>query len=236
MPDLASQPFNNIEETATAWIRYFNDKLVDSNHLNPFHSFHPTHHHAQVISVCWHSLSQYIPWFLYQATARVQNKEFCHSMIRSAYEELGLCNYQNVHSDLFFDACKPLAISQDLQETVLAGREIEQCLRFLTQLLNNTKADQEVLGLFFCLIMAEKANLEFMLKVLDSQPLVHDLKKHSYFMSHQNNYTGFLDFSIELFMTSCQDVADKEFYIRGFEQGLQFWNEFWSASHKLTNA
>lgn len=207
------------------WINYFSNHHKVSESKSNFLKNEPlsSHQSACALGALWYEFSDFMPWFLSMAAASVSTNEMRQSLIQVAHEELGEGNKNQLHSEQF-----KKALSQ-------AGIVFSHCsftsehIDYLKEKLLTVKSEYTVLGLCLGLEIIANENIESLIGKLSLTPKMSAALESSYFFKvHRVNEDQHIEYNIKNFLHFCSSEIEKEKFMQGFEEALDFWHQFWS--------
>jgi hypothetical protein len=177
-----------------------------------------------------------MPWFLCQAAAMVSTNEKRHYVIQTAFEELGMRDAREIHPDMFWDAAKAVGIAEEERAAIHREPAPAAVLASLRAMLLSYKTDEEVLGILLGLEIPARENIETVFSSLaHSRDARATLDAHKFFVLHRQIEIEHVRLTVSNFLRFCTEDAQKERFIRGFDDGLAFWRSFWgSASDEVS--
>ena len=233
-----------IENTYTAdhegiakWTRKFEADVETLNVFSQFENACPrSHARAVVVGSLWHRFSGFMPWFLCQAAAMVSTNEKRHYVIQTAFEELGMRDAREIHPDMFWEVAKTAAVTDHDREKILSAELPEKAIEFLRLKLKSYSSDEEVLGILLGLEIPAEENIETVFRSLaHTDALSNTLNETKFFRLHRQIEPEHVRLTISNFLRFCGTDDERARFIRGFRDGLIFWQLFWSSAQVMIN-
>jgi len=217
----------DVVEWANRFLKRFRGRKI----FERFDSAHssPSIVKAKVIGTQWHRFSEFMPYILCSASAKVSNNRLRHYTIQTAYEELGARNADEIHHEMFWETALA-AGAQDSDRARMSNEpEIDDALRFLEHALVTSNSDEEILGLLLGLEICAEENIETVFSSLaHTKALETSLAETKFFKLHRQLEMEHIRLDISIFLRFCQKSQEKtERFITGFDAGVQFWEKFW---------
>jgi len=213
------------------WPETFRDILLRRSIFERFkedHLLEPSFATACAVGVSWHQFSEFMPWFLCRACAKVKNNEKRHYVIQTAYEELGMKRADKIHPDMFWTAVSAAGVTEFHKNKIRESSEIQETLAFLKRKLLSYKSDASVFGILLGLEFPAEENIETIFRALaHTQEIREFLDQHEFFVLHREIEKAHVDLTLSNFYRFCSKPADQKKFLGGFEDGIEFWNRFW---------
>lgn len=240
-PSAEALGYNGIrEQTFTAdhpavleWTRYFEKLTADAEIFRDFEERNPTSSlkQATVVAALWHRFSAFMPWFLCQAAAMVSSNEKRHYVIQTAFEELGMRDVREIHPDMFWSAAELAGVNVAEREQTLNAPAPTRVLLDLRAALLSYKTDEEVLGILLGLEIPAIENIETVFSSLAHNEISRSrLYAHKFFRLHRQIETEHVRLTVSNFLRFCTTEEQKDLFVRGFNDGLKFWRNFWDSA------
>jgi hypothetical protein len=221
------------------WTKYFSDILSDKAIFSRFTSpeIPKTLQSATVVANSWHLFSSFMPWFLCTAAAKVSTNFMRHYIIQTAFEELGMRDHKEIHPDMFWDAAKTVGVKQSLAEIQGADSTVQQSIDYLRRKLLHYGNDAKILGILLGLEIPAQENIETIYNCLAYNNVCEKrLAGHRFFIIHRKIEIEHVRLSVSNFLRFCTKEQEKADFIHGFNDGLYFWNCFWTGVKKLLHS
>jgi len=178
---------------------------------------------ALVVSECWHRFSELMPVLLCYAAYKVKSNLLRHYIIQVPFEELGMRNANEIHHVLFADAQKLMNIGR-----VKVKNKIKSLVFLEKSFHQNDDDDNYTLGLLLGLEIPGQENIKTILDCMSFDELVAKrLSKTKFFQIHQSIEIEHIRLNTSNFLRFCKKREQKKEFMRGFENGLLFWEKFW---------
>jgi hypothetical protein len=191
---------------------------------------------AIVVGSLWHRFSSFMPWFLCQASAMVSTNEKRHYVIQTAFEELGMRDAREIHPDMFWQVAKAAGVTDQDREKVLLAELPAKAIEFLRAKLMGYSSDEEVLGVLLGLEIPAEENIETVFKSLaHTDPLRDALNETKFFRLHRQIESEHVRLTISNFLRFCRTDDERARFIKGFHDGLIFWQLFWGSAKTMIN-
>jgi hypothetical protein len=227
------------EETFTSenpevirWREFFEERV---NSLGIFEGFERNHpgrsiERARAVGTQWYRFSSFMPWFLCQAAAMVSDNEKRHYIIQTAFEELGMRDVLEIHPELFWDAAITAESTIEDRKRLSCENGVSHALSKLKESLLSFKSDDEILGVLLGLEIPAKENIETIFSSLaHTNELTHKLTDNKFFKLHRQIESEHVRLTVANFLRFCQTEEKKNSFIKGFDVGTHFWNQFWNS-------
>lgn len=220
-----------------AWANSFLSRFREKKIFERFDSEQasPSLVKTKVVGTQWHRFSEFMPYILCSASARVSNNRLRHYTIQTAYEELGARNADEIHHEMFWETALA-AGAQDSDRARMANEpEINDALKFLEHVLVTAKSDEEILGLLLGLEICAEENIETVFSSLaHTKALETSLAETKFFKLHRQLEMEHIRLDVSIFLRFCQTSEEKtQLFTSGFDSGVQFWDLFWSGIGKI---
>ena len=215
------------------WTHEFGRKVEEKKIFDVFTTLHaePSQEKARVVGVLWHRFSDFMPWFLCQAAAKVSSNEKRHYVIQTAFEELGMRDAGEIHPDMFWKAAQIAGVTDEARDRIRSASEPAEALNGLRAALSATQSDAEILGLLLGLEIPAVENIETILASLShGDTVARQLNDHKFFKLHRMIETEHVRLTVANFLRFCSSENDKALFIKGFDRGLEFWERFWTTA------
>ncbi|BCA96951.1 hypothetical protein TUM19329_33120 [Legionella antarctica] len=192
-------------------------------------------HKAVAIATQWYRFSSIMPWILCKAATVVSNNIKRHYVIQGAYEELGMRDVNEIHPERFREAAIDAGVDESLFEKHQGFSRVNDSLDKLVKSLTTSKTDAEVMGILLGLECPAEENVETLFLGLALTPEIKaQLLKSIFFRIHRAIECEHIRLAVSNFLRFNSDEVSKKDFIKGFDQGIQFWVEFWSGLAQLT--
>ena len=219
-----------------SWTGYFLDRTHAKRIFDRMNGelVSPSIEKAKAVGVCWHVFSESTPWLLCQAAAQVSTNEKRHYVIQTAFEELGMRDVTEIHPDLFWSAAKMIGVTEADHSRIGIDKNLHESLQALKSALLGYRTDAEVLGVLLGLEIPARENIEAIFQGLAHSSLASDaLAKTKFFIVHRFVESEHIRITVANFLRFCQSPEEKRLFIKGFEDGIEFWSTFWNAVSDL---
>lgn len=185
---------------------------------------------AEIVGISWHEFSEFMPWLLCQAAAKVSTNEKRHYVIQSAFEELGMRSADEIHPNMFWELVQSIGVSNEKRFALRSSRKIRTTLEFLKDKLFAYSTDCEILGLLLGLEIPATENIECVFSSLaHTKNIEIYLGKHKFFTLHRTIETEHVRLTVSNFLRFCSDESSKRRFLTGFDDGVSFWEQFWGS-------
>jgi hypothetical protein len=185
---------------------------------------------ANVVGVLWHRFSEYMPQFLCQAAAQVSTNQIRHYVIQTAFEELGMRDSTEIHPDMFWQSALSAGVTAQDKDRLENDTRVNKTLNVLKEALSSSKTDSEILGMLLGLEIPAIENIEMIYQSLaHTEELRSTLAQSKFFALHRQIEIEHVRLTVANFIRFCTTSADKADFIKGFENGLEFWQTYWNA-------
>ena len=215
-----------------AWANSFLKRFREEQIFEAFDTNHsvPSLIKAKVVGTQWHRFSDLMPYVLCAASAKVSNNRLRHYTIQTAYEELGARNADEIHHEMFWETAVMAGATNADRDALSGEPEISRALKFLEQVLMDSKSDEEILGLLLGLEICAQENIETVFSSLaHTKELDSKLAETKFFKLHRQLEMEHIRLDISIFLRFCQNSKEKtQLFTNGFDCGVQFWDQFWS--------
>ena len=222
-------------EEVIKWIDFFNERFRKKKIFETFEGKHPLPDFtkAQVVGSLWYQFSDFMPWFLSQATANADSNEVRHYIIQTAFEELGMRDVHEIHPEMFWGVVKASGVSDADRARLGRNHGIKQVLAFLKTSLLECKTQSEILGMVLGLEMPAQENIESIFySVAHSKEVEAMLTESKFFKLHRQLEEEHIRLAISNFLRFCPSQVEKQEFIKGYDLGITFWEMFWENASK----
>lgn len=220
-----------------AWANWFLSRFREKKIFERFEANHSAASLAKtkVVGTQWHRFSDFMPYILCAASAKVSNNRLRHYTIQTAYEELGARNADEIHHEMFWETALAAGAQNSDRIRMAHEPEIDDALRFLEQVLVTAKTDEEILGLLLGLEICAQENIETVFSSLaHTKALETSLAETKFFKLHRQLEMEHIRLDVSIFLRFCKGSEEKtRLFTSGFDSGVQFWEKFWSGTGKL---
>jgi hypothetical protein len=111
---------------------------------------------------------------------------------------------------------------------------VTDSLTFLRKALLASSSDAEILGMMLCLEIPACENIETIFTALAyTKRLEQDLAETKFFKFHRQIEIEHIRLSVANFLRFCRTEKEREEFVRGCDQGLNFWSLFWSSVSEI---
>lgn len=181
---------------------------------------------ASVVCREWHRFSEFMPWFLCQAAAKVSTNRLRHYIIQTAFEELGGRDWSEIHHELFLRSATAAGVAT-------VGNDPAVCVESLGLLKNalvSATSDAEILGLLLGLEIPARENIETIFESLAFDEVSRAaLDASKFFRLHRQLELEHIRLTISMFLRFCHSTKSQIEYLNGFDTGIEFWKRFWGS-------
>jgi hypothetical protein len=185
---------------------------------------------ATVVGVLWHRFSEYMPQFLCQAAAQVSTNQIRHYVIQTAFEELGMRNSNEIHPDMFWQSAISAGATAQDKDRLDNDSRLNATLLALKEALSSCTTDAEILGMLLGLEIPAIENIEMIYQSLaHTEELKTSLAQSRFFALHRQIEIEHVRLTVANFLRFCVTPEAKTGFIKGFENGLEFWQAYWNA-------
>ncbi len=189
---------------------------------------------AVAVAGAWHAFSEFMPWFLCEASARVSNNRIRHYVIQTAFEELGMRREDEIHHEMFWSAAEEVGIGRNVRDRYSRDPKVMGALQMLRETILNTTSDAEILGLLLGLEMPAEENIDTVFFSMSySEEAERRLGETHFFKIHKMIEIEHVRLTISNYLRFCGTDKRKAQYRTGFEAGTHFWDKFWTACGDL---
>jgi hypothetical protein len=218
-----------------AWHRCFSDRtpqLIFKTFLSQTRTFQEGRRIA--CGVLWYEFSKFSVWYLCQSAAKSSDAVKRHYIIQYAFEELGMRDVDEIHSELL----KKCAISSGIKETAFEElkdwKPLHNELTNLREILLHYSMDAEVLGLNLGMEFPARENISTVQICLSPDPISAKIILQSrFFQIHNVIEAEHIRLGIANFLRFCPREDDKIGFLTGFDDGIRFWVGFWTVVSQL---
>lgn len=192
---------------------------------------------ARMIATGWHAFSEIMPWVLSCAATMVSNNHIRHYIIQAAYEELGMRNYNEIHADIFWKSAISINVAKPAIEILKEDSELRKSLNYLRRKLQSYNHDMEVLGILAGLECPAVENIIAVMSAMSYDKNASEiLKTDIFFILHTQIEEEHIRLTTANFMRFKRTETDRDKFMVGFNDGLNFWKKFWRAmKYHITN-
>ena len=219
-----------------AWTEFFEQETLKRNIFSRFFELNPVPSSARAVAVGtqWHRFSEFMPWFLCQAAALVPTNPIRHYVIQTAFEELGMRDSTEIHSDLFWRTTESVGVTCNDRQRLSQYEPVSSALNFLKEELLGMKNYAEILGIMLGLEIPAKENIEAIFLSLSNSKLDEaKLRKTKFFTLHRQIEIEHVRLNVANFLRFCPEISERDLFLVGFNKGLMFWEQFWSGISQL---
>lgn len=219
------------------WTKFFHERFREKKIFENFEAktTHTDIHKAVAVATQWYRFSSIMPWILCKAATMVTGNVKRHYVIQGAYEELGMRDVNEIHPERFREAAVDAGVDDSLFEKHQGFTPVNTCLDKLVAALTDSRNDAEVMGLLLGLECPAEENVETLLLGLVQTPEIKEqLLKSIFFRIHKAIECEHIRLTISNFLRFNRDDSSRKDFIHGFDQGIQFWVEYWDGVEKLT--
>ena len=216
-----------------AWTRQFEQRATEKGIFTTLIATHPAPSIKKAITVgaLWHRFSEFMPWFLCQASAMVSTNEKRHYVMQTAFEELGMRDAAEIHADMFWSAANLAGATISDRDRIRLQSTPTSVLERLRTYLFESHSDSEILGLLLGLEIPAIENIETLLASLShNSDLGEKLAAHKFFRLHRQIEIEHVRLTVANFLRFCGTEDERALFIRGFDKGLEFWLQFWTSA------
>lgn len=197
----------------------------------------PTRQRALLVGTSWYLFSNTVGEFLSRAAAAMSDNIKRFTLVQILWEELGEGKDQDIHADMFYRSILATGITEQEIASITDSLLTDLPLPFLKKALVECQTEHQVLGLCAGVEAPAKENIEM---IHDS--LAHDgdaaeaLDKQAFFKLHRAIEDGHINLGTLNFIRFCKEPPTQAAYLKGFDEGVQFWKLFWHyVDTKLTS-
>ncbi len=177
--------------------------------------------HANVVFGMWFRFSEVMPKVLSKIASKYDCNEERACAIQIAHEELGEGQLNHIHCNAFKRVGEKIGLRINQQDNC-------ESLNKLSNFVDRSSGDKELLGLGLGLEIIANENISTIFNYLSYDDLSKDILERSYFFkTHFVNEDGHIAENINNYRF-CETEEDKVLFLKGFFNGLDFWQEFWS--------
>jgi hypothetical protein len=177
---------------------------------------------AAVIGSKWKHFSEFMPWFLCQAAAKVSSNLKRTYICKPAFEELGMGIPEDIHPYQFQECLKLAGVTKSA--THLAPIHIVRDFLF-----GADREDNSIFGLCAGLEIIANDNIEFLFNALAyNAHLRKQLSETEFFKIHRVNEQGHIELTIGNFLRFSPLREDRLKFLEGFDKAIEFWFHFWN--------
>lgn len=215
----------------TEWMNFFVSRFRERKIFEEFNSdLAKTKARSRSVALSWHQFSEFMPYFLCQASAMMSNNQKRHYVIQTAFEELGMRDAQKIHHEMFWSAVQKI----DPQCTVEKLPQIENELSLLKKKLLSSENDSYILGLLLGLEGPAEENIETLFESLAYDSTAQTkLEATEFFVVHRQIEIEHVKLTVSNFLRFCEDESSQAEFITGFDAGIDFWQSFWSSTKAI---
>lgn len=182
---------------------------------------------AVVVGSCWYRFSNFVPWLLCHAAAKVSTNRLRHYVIQTAFEELGMRNVDEIHAEMF---------RQTVGDTqgVLASRYAHgderplASLEFLRESAQRLDSDGFVLGFLLGMEIPAEENIQTIFDEMSFDAGARTfLENTAFFRLHRQIESEHIRLNVSTFLRFCAAESDRADFRKGVSLALDFWERFW---------
>lgn len=190
---------------------------------------------SYVIGNMWYVFSAFMPWFLCHASSLVSSNEKRHYVIQTAFEELGMRDVREIHSEMFLSAFDLTGLASENRDLIRKNEKFLVVMNKLRSRLLDCSNDEQVLGILLGLELPAEENIETVLSSLVfSREMQILLEQHKFFRLHREIEAEHVRLTVSNALRFCPTELQKESFMIGLNSGLEFWREFWNCGSVLT--
>lgn len=184
---------------------------------------------AESVGPNWYAFSSFMPWFLSRAASKVTTNIKRHYVVQTLFEELGMRESNEIHPEMF-KATALFTISEEAFENLSTLKAAADALTFLEEKIEAYQTDDEILGILLGLELPAEENIEAVFKSLAQRNPLFEIRLSTshFFKLHRQIEVEHVRLTLSNFLRFCPTAESKERFVRGFEDGIEFWDRFWS--------
>lgn len=209
------------------WVGFFQARFRSKKIFERFSAgLRSTGIEAKIVAIAWHQFSEFMPYFLCQSCAQLSSNEKRHFAIQTAFEELGMRHADKIHHNMFWNA----VVSCGLAHEIECFEDVAVQIAWLKGKLKSSTSDAYILGLLMGLEGPAEENIECIFNSLAYHPAVgKQLAEHEFFVVHRQVEIEHVKLTVANFLRFCKTELDKNEFLLGFDEGVEFWSMFWGS-------
>lgn len=221
--------YKNDHPDVIKWTKYFHDYVSEKRIFENFmHQIQKNIATARIVAASWYSFSEFMPFFLCRAASMVSNNLTRHYIIQTAFEELGMRDYKQIHSEMFYQAANSIGIYFLKNCDLIDENLIISTISILKDRLSFYYNDMQIMGILLGLELPAIENIETIFTCMAyDQCAEKKLKESLFFKIHREVEIEHVRLTVSNFLRFSKSVEDIKNFINGFEDGINFWSKFW---------
>lgn len=194
-------------------------------------------HKAKAVGTQWYRFSSFMPWFLCRAASMVSDNIKRHYVIQTAFEELGMRDVNEIHPEMFKQATECAQLTYQDFEALKSYDLVTKVLDWLANALLHSTSDAHVMGMLLGLEGPAEENIDTLFGSLAyTGEIEEELMKTKFFRLHRAIECEHVRLTISNFLRFNTDEESKNAFITGFDDGIQFWENYWNSVSQLTES
>jgi hypothetical protein len=183
---------------------------------------------SRVVASQWYQFSKFMPSFICRAASKVSSNEIRHYVIQTAFEELGMRDVTQIHSELFRRAVQQVGINVDCGDDLPTYKPASELLSWAWERLDSYTDDATVLGILLGFEAPAQENISLILfSIAYDEDARRILDNDLFFKLHFAVEDEHVRLTLSNFLRFCKSTSSKSSYVAGFDDGITFWQKFW---------
>ena len=229
---LKERVFTKDHQDVIHWTKFYYERYQQASFIDSFTKRFPSNTFGKAVAVSsqWHRFSEFMPWLLCRCAANASSNIKRHYIIQGAYEELGMRDVNEIHADMFLGAC----LASGLTKTDMAAQNnydpVTMILNDKSDKVCNNYNDARTLGVLLGLEIPAEEIVETLFSSLCHDASKQEtLERTDFFTIHRQVESEHIRLAVSNFLRFCQADSEKKGFIQGFDESMQFWQDFWTA-------